>query len=91
MFNGDYMFITMDFKINPDWKNKEFLSGYNISTAFSGFLDISAEQPSDLGDHYNNFTQEVRTAMNQYPFFHKMEPDEEVTTFKKFHLKNFNI
>ncbi|XP_065672659.1 atrial natriuretic peptide receptor 1 isoform X4 [Hydra vulgaris] len=78
MFNGEYMFITMDFSAESSEVDEADLLEFNKTTVLSGFLDISPEQPSDHGEKYEIFINQVRNATNQYPFFSNLQPAEKV-------------
>ena len=79
MFNGEYVFITIDFKTDAKWLKESWMKGYDLGV-FSGFLDMSVAQPENTGALYQNFTIEVRRRMQDAPFFHTMSPDKKVNT-----------
>ncbi|XP_057309237.1 atrial natriuretic peptide receptor 1-like isoform X2 [Hydractinia symbiolongicarpus] len=77
MFNGDYVFITLDFQVEKKWEKEPWMKGYNISTAFTGFLDLSVRKPSGLAS-YDAFSRIVRKRMIEAPFYHAMNDSVEV-------------
>lgn len=77
MFNGDYVFITLDFQVEKKWEKEPWMKGYNISTALTGFLDLSVRKPSGLAS-YDAFSRIVRKRMIEPPFYHAMNDSVEV-------------
>ncbi|XP_066919566.1 atrial natriuretic peptide receptor 2-like isoform X4 [Clytia hemisphaerica] len=79
MFNGENVFITMDFEVESNWEKQDWLGGYTVDEAFNGFLDMSVESPESLGDGtYKKFQERVREKMAEDPFDYQMKPDEKV-------------
>ena len=76
LMNGEYLFITVDFETDKSWENKDWMKGYNLSTAFTGFLDLGVQLP--IANGKEEFDQEVRRRMADPPFSDPMDPGEEV-------------
>ena len=80
LFNGEYVFITMDFETDKSWRNASWLAPYTLETAFEGILDMSVESPESVGDNsYQEFQDKVRQKMKEKPFYHAMKPEDEVS------------
>ena len=52
------------------------MKGYNLSTAFTGFLDLGVQLP--IANGKEEFDQEVRRRMADPPFSDPMGPREKV-------------
>ena len=76
MMNGEYLFITVDFETDKSWEYEDWMKGYNLSAAFTGFLDLGVQLP--IANGKEEFDQEVRRRMADPPFSYPMNPDEQV-------------
>ena len=81
MFNGLYVFITVDFVAESKWNEQGWLKddGGVVSQVYDSFLDLSAEKP-DLVKKHKHFSDDVRRRMAEPPFNYVMPPSEKVCT-----------
>ena len=79
MFNGLYVFITVDFVTQSSWDKDGWLKddGGTVRQVYDSFLDLSAEKP-DLVKKHKHFSDEVRRRLAEPPFNYVMPASEKV-------------